>query len=99
MQSLLESTLAPVAARIAKAFPGLWGYVGIDLIDSPAGPLVLEINPRLTTSYVGLAAAIGGNPAGMVLAMLAADADLPVAPEAVEPVAVDVDHAEAAFHA
>lgn len=94
-----HGALAPIAARIAKAFPGLWGYVGIDLIDSPAGPLVLEINPRLTTSYAGLAAAIGGNPAGMVLALLAAGSDLPVAPEAVEPVAVDVDHAEAAFHA
>lgn len=94
-----HAAFAPEAARIAEAIPGLWGYVGVDLIDSPAGPLVLEINPRLTTSYVGLAAAIGRNPAGMVLGLLAADADLPAEPEAVAPVTVDVDHAEAALHA
>jgi predicted ATP-grasp superfamily ATP-dependent carboligase len=93
-----RAAVAPIAARIAKAIPGLWGYVGVDLIDSPAGPLVLEINPRLTTSYFGLAAAIGRNPAGMVLGLLPGDADLPAAPETVAPVTVDVDRAEAALH-
>jgi predicted ATP-grasp superfamily ATP-dependent carboligase len=36
--------------------PGLRGYVGFDFIvpdDSPSQPLLVEINPRLTTSYVG----------------------------------------------
>ena len=91
--------LAPLAAGIAKAIPGLWGYIGVDLIESPDGPLMLEVNPRLTTSYVGLAAAIGGNPAGMVLALLADGAGLPAVPEAIAPVAVDVDLEETAFHA
>lgn len=46
--------------KIALAVPGLWGYVGIDLIETPArGPLILEINPRLTTSYVGIGRATG----------------------------------------
>ena len=46
--------------KIAEVMPGLWGYVGIDLIISPDfGPLILEINPRLTTSYVGLYQATG----------------------------------------
>jgi predicted ATP-grasp superfamily ATP-dependent carboligase len=61
--------LEPLAARIAAALPGLWGHVGIDVIDGPAGPVVIEINPRLTTSYVGLAQSIGLNPAGLVLAL------------------------------
>jgi predicted ATP-grasp superfamily ATP-dependent carboligase len=50
--------------------PDLWGYVGIDLIDGATGPLVLEVNPRLTTSYVGLARAIRMNPAALVLGLL-----------------------------
>ena len=39
--------------KIALALPELWGYVGIDCVVTPSGPVVLEINPRLTTSYVG----------------------------------------------
>ena len=61
--------LEPLAARVAAALPGLWGHVGIDVVDGPAGPVVIEINPRLTTSYVGLAESIGLNPAALVLAL------------------------------
>ena len=60
----------PIASAVAAAVPGLWGYVGVDLIDGPDGPLVLEINPRLTTSYAGLRQAIGVNPSGLVLELL-----------------------------
>ena len=67
-----REALEPMAAAIARALPGLWGYIGIDLVDSPDGPVVLEINPRLTTSYTGLRASIGRNPAELVLAMLSA---------------------------
>lgn len=59
--------LAPVAAAVAATFPGLWGYVGVDLILSSAGPVVLEINPRLTTSWCGLRDALGANPAQWVI--------------------------------
>jgi predicted ATP-grasp superfamily ATP-dependent carboligase len=62
-----RNVLEPLAARIADALPGLWGYVGIDLVDTADGPVVLEINPRLTTSYVGLRDSIGLNPAALVL--------------------------------
>lgn len=65
-----RAALAPLAEAIAAALPGLWGYVGVDVIDGPGGPVVLEINPRLTTSYVGLAAATGINPALQVLRLL-----------------------------
>jgi predicted ATP-grasp superfamily ATP-dependent carboligase len=60
----------PIASAVAAAIPGLWGYVGVDLIDGPDGPVVLEINPRLTTSYAGLKHAVGANPAGLVLDLL-----------------------------
>ncbi len=48
-------------AKIALAIPELWGYVGIDLIKTPTQVFVLEINPRLTTSFVGIQAALGLN--------------------------------------
>lgn len=42
--------------RTASTVPGLRGYVGFDVMlprNHPDQPLVMEINPRLTTSYVG----------------------------------------------
>jgi predicted ATP-grasp superfamily ATP-dependent carboligase len=56
-----------LAGDIARALPGLWGYCGVDFIEGGAGPIVIEINPRLTTSYAGLRRAIGVNPAQLVL--------------------------------
>ena len=58
---------AALANDIARALPGLWGYCGVDFIDTESGPIVLEVNPRLTTSYAGLHRAIGINPAQLVL--------------------------------
>jgi predicted ATP-grasp superfamily ATP-dependent carboligase len=55
---------------IAQAFPVLWGYVGIDLIETPEQTWVLEINPRLTTSYVGIHEALGLNVVEAVLQLL-----------------------------
>jgi predicted ATP-grasp superfamily ATP-dependent carboligase len=52
--------------KIAKAFPGLFGYVGIDLIVSDL-IYVVEINPRLTSSYAGINQALGINVADLVL--------------------------------
>jgi predicted ATP-grasp superfamily ATP-dependent carboligase len=59
-----------IARQVAHALPGLAGYVGIDVIVNEDQVTVLEINPRLTTSYAGLHRAIGRNPAGMVLDLL-----------------------------
>ncbi len=45
-----------LACAILAAIPGLKGYIGIDLLVDPLGqapPVVLEVNPRLTTSYLG----------------------------------------------
>lgn len=59
--SLPAADLDPVpiqklAVDACRAVPGLRGYVGVDLIipsDVNEGPLIVEINPRLTTSYLG----------------------------------------------
>ncbi len=56
-----------LAGRIAATIPLLWGHVGVDLIAASEGPVVLEINPRLTTSYCGLGEALSINPAQLVL--------------------------------
>ncbi len=69
--------LARLAGLIATAIPTLWGYVGVDLVQSPEGLVVLEINPRLTTSYCGLRQALGLNVAAMVLDLLQPDAATP----------------------
>lgn len=60
-----------LADGIARALPELWGYAGVDLVLTTAGPCILEINPRLTTSYAGLREATGLNPAALTLALLA----------------------------
>ena len=61
-----DGRYAALANRIAAAIPGLWGYAGVDLIDAPDGPVVLEVNPRLTTSYCGLRRALGVNVGALV---------------------------------
>ena len=50
----LKKQCFEIAKRIITAFPGLKGYVGIDLILTDNNVVVIEINPRLTTSYVGI---------------------------------------------
>lgn len=56
-----------IANDIARAIPDLAGYVGIDVIVDEGEIFVLEINPRLTTSYAGLREAIGANPAELII--------------------------------
>lgn len=50
--ALAERAVVPLAA----AFPDSAGFVGVDLLlgEDERGDVVVEINPRLTTSYVGL---------------------------------------------
>ncbi len=62
----------PLITEIARALPELWGYVGIDLIENDQ-TWVLEINPRLTTSFVGIYEALGINIAEAVLQLLHGD--------------------------
>lgn len=63
----VEGDFSVLLDRIAAALPGLWGYAGIDLIRKGDELTVLEINPRLTSSYPGLKPALGINPARLVM--------------------------------
>ncbi|MGF6753670.1 ATP-grasp domain-containing protein [Paraburkholderia sp. GAS42] len=60
--------LDALAQRVVAALPGLRGFVGIDLVWHPQrGPVVIEVNPRLTAAYAGLSARLGRNLAGWLL--------------------------------
>ena len=61
--------LAALARQVTHAIPGLRGFAGIDLVWHPErGPVVIEVNPRVTCAYVGLSAALGRNLAAELLA-------------------------------
>jgi predicted ATP-grasp superfamily ATP-dependent carboligase len=67
----LAARAAALAQRAVDCMPGLLGYVGVDLVlgDAADGSrdFAIEINPRLTTSYVGLRAAADFNLAEAML--------------------------------
>ncbi|MGD6805553.1 MAG: ATP-grasp domain-containing protein [Candidatus Bathyarchaeia archaeon] len=43
-----------LAERVVKSFPGLRGYIGVDLVMGEKDLFVVDVNARLTTSYIGL---------------------------------------------
>lgn len=62
-----------LALKAAAVLPQPRGYIGFDLVlgDDPFGTddYVIEVNPRLTTSYVGLRAYLRGSLAAAMLAV------------------------------
>jgi tyramine---L-glutamate ligase len=62
-----------LAVQAIAALGAARGYVGVDLVlgDDPlgSGDYVIDINPRLTTSYVGLRELAGGNLAEAMVAV------------------------------
>jgi predicted ATP-grasp superfamily ATP-dependent carboligase len=67
-QSAQGMALEALAQRIVAALHGLRGFVGIDLVwHAQRGPVVIEVNPRLTAAYAGLSARLGRNLAGDLL--------------------------------
>ena len=63
----LKAEAFAVAERIAKAFPDLRGYIGVDFVLTESEAVPIEVNPRLTTSYVGLRRTVSFNPAQAIL--------------------------------
>lgn len=50
----LKQKAFSMAEKVATVFSGLRGYVGVDLVLTEHQAFVVDVNPRLTTSYVGL---------------------------------------------
>jgi hypothetical protein len=63
----LRERVFSAAKRLVYSFGGLRGYVGVDFILSDSKAFILEINPRLTTSYVGMRKVANFNPATAIL--------------------------------
>ena len=63
----LQHEAFDLAEKLIESFQGLRGYVGVDLVLSHDKPYVLDVNPRLTTSYVGLRKVVNFNVAGALL--------------------------------
>jgi len=64
------SQATKIAQNIHQAIAGLWGFVGIDLILHQDKIFVIDINPRLTTSYIGLRQSLNHNPAELLFTMM-----------------------------
>ena len=77
----LAAAAVDAAVRTCAALPGLRGYVGVDVVLTDAEAVVIEVNPRLTTAYLGVRAALDDNVAALALA--ACDGILPEQPVAV----------------
>jgi tyramine---L-glutamate ligase len=50
----LKQEAFKIAEKIIEAFSNLKGYVGVDFVFTEHKPFVVDVNPRLTTSYIGL---------------------------------------------
>jgi predicted ATP-grasp superfamily ATP-dependent carboligase len=70
----LDRRARRLAERAARGVEGLHGWFGVDLVlgdaDDGSADVVLEINPRLTTSYVGLRRLARFNLAEALLALV-----------------------------
>ena len=72
---------------VLERFPSFVGYLGVDLLLTPDGPRIVEVNPRLTTSYVGIRAAIDESLADLTRRVAAGEALS--SPRVVRPVRYD----------
>jgi predicted ATP-grasp superfamily ATP-dependent carboligase len=88
-----EAPFSRLLERIAAAVPELWGYAGIDLLRDGENLTVLEINPRLTTAYVGLRRALGVNCARLVMELFTTGKLPQLPPAPLKPVVVRIGDA------
>ena len=56
-----------LAVRAAKLIPGLAGFVGLDMILTDDGCMVIELNPRVTVAYSGVSRSLDANLAEAIL--------------------------------
>jgi predicted ATP-grasp superfamily ATP-dependent carboligase len=80
-----------LAEQVVATVPGLWGYVGIDFITSADGPVVLEVNPRVTISHAGMRQSLGHNPSQPLIELLQSGHCTPVEARRIKRVSIDVN--------
>lgn len=57
IDAVAQAAVQKLATDVAATIPGLCGYIGMDVLlpkASPAHPVLVEINPRMTTSSIGI---------------------------------------------
>jgi len=64
---VLEEEALKAAQLAVESISGLKGYIGVDMVLTRNGVVVIEVNPRLTTSYIGLRKAVNFNPAQAII--------------------------------
>jgi hypothetical protein len=63
----LQAEAFEVAEKLVKSVPDLRGYIGVDFVLTEDEAVAIEVNPRLTTSYVGLRSVVNFNPAQAIV--------------------------------
>ena len=54
-----KNEIYEIGKKICKHFPNLFGYIGVDIVKVKNEWRVIEVNPRFTSSYIGLEQAYG----------------------------------------
>jgi predicted ATP-grasp superfamily ATP-dependent carboligase len=79
LEPLLADRATALAAKVVQALPPTRGYFGIDMIlgEHPDSPdYAIEVNPRLTMSYLKLREVCGFNIADRIVNRLTSPTDL-----------------------
>jgi predicted ATP-grasp superfamily ATP-dependent carboligase len=76
----LKNEAFAVAEKTVESFPGFVGYVGVDLVLTENEIFVVDVNPRLTTSYIGLCKVTDFNIA-QAMVVCVSKKELPAKPE------------------
>ncbi len=63
----LENAAFATAKQLVESIKGLKGYIGVDLVLTEKEPVIIELNPRLTTSYIGIQKVVKTNLAQAII--------------------------------
>jgi predicted ATP-grasp superfamily ATP-dependent carboligase len=63
----LSAKACSIVERLIESIPGLRGYVGVDVLFSENDVYIVDVNPRLTTSFIGLHAVADFNVAQAII--------------------------------
>ena len=63
----LRQKVFDLAKEFANFVPGLRGYISMDFVLTDETAVAIEVNPRLTTSYIGLRRILNFNPAQAII--------------------------------